>query len=59
MTLMTFEEEEILHRVRRLEEKVTLLEVICLEILENVKRPTYAAPAGFAFAPGAVPLTPP
>jgi hypothetical protein len=61
MTLLTREEEEILHgvralsrdlepRVRHIEAQLALIELMCLEILRDVhKRTVYSAPAGFGF----------
>jgi hypothetical protein len=51
MSLMTWEEEEALRRIRHLDERIEILEMICLEILERVKPPSYAAPAGISFTP--------
>lgn len=52
MSLMTYEEEEILHKVRHMEEQIRRLERICFEILREMKPQTYTAPRGFAFVPG-------
>jgi hypothetical protein len=37
MTLQTFEEEEILHRIRRIEKALDALFIMCAEILGDVQ----------------------
>lgn len=51
MGLMTYEQEEILHRVRRCEDKIDELIALCAEILMYERPPTYTKPEGIAFAP--------
>jgi hypothetical protein len=50
MSLQTFEDEEILARVRRLEKKVDRLFELCEEILENLE-PHYRPPIAIEVIP--------
>lgn len=49
MTLQTWEEEEILRRVRALEKELREIRALLLQILGN-QPPTYKAPLEFSFA---------
>lgn len=49
MTLEAREEEELLWRVRRIEEELCEVRALLLQILSN-QATTYEAPAGFSFA---------
>ena len=42
-------EGEILERLRRIEERLDALTLICEEILEDLTPGCYTAPAGFSF----------
>jgi hypothetical protein len=48
--LETREELEILHKVRRLERKVEVIELLCFEILQEL-RPTYHPPLAISVMP--------
>jgi hypothetical protein len=50
VTLQTHEEEEILRKIRRLDEKVEVVELLCLEILEEL-RPTFRPTSGIVVIP--------
>jgi hypothetical protein len=50
MTLQTREEEEILHKIRRLDERVEAVEFLCREILEEL-RPTFAPTSDIVVTP--------
>ena len=47
MTLQTHEEEEILHRLRRIEHKLDALAALCEEILDDVT-PVYNPTIGIS-----------
>ncbi len=51
MTLQTYEEEEILARVRRLEHMVQRIERMCEEILHDVGPETFAPTVGIVVIP--------
>lgn len=51
MGLLTWEEEDMLRRVRDIDRRVHALEHICFEILREIKPQTYTAPAGVTFEP--------
>ena len=46
---MRWEEEQILERLRRIEERIDALFLLCEEILEDIPSGCYTAPAGFSF----------
>lgn len=50
MTLQTWEEEEMLRRVRHLEKELHEIRALLLKLLHNQPH-TYKAPVGFSFAP--------
>jgi hypothetical protein len=50
MTLLTWEEEEILHKVRELDRKFDQLTALVEEILEEMK-PTFRPPVGIVVIP--------
>ena len=49
--MKTWEEEELLRIVRRIDTRLTYVEALVLLILRDQPEPTYTAPAGVAFAP--------
>jgi hypothetical protein len=58
MTLETREEEEILHKIRRLDRKVEAVELLCMEILLELRPapPAYQPTNGVVVIPtGATP----
>lgn len=52
MTLQTWEEEEMLRRIRELEKELREIRALLLKILHNQPH-TYQAPSGFSFVPSA------